>query len=143
MANPTKILEYDLDLDLQKLINDLKLINEDIKLANSESGKKISERLKEIEKRVVSLNTNQLEAGNFNEIFAYDLDGNVTRQEVTGDNPSVTIYNYKEDGSGELIDSIKTFTNEANDSVEILKTYAYTDGNITGIETNTEITPAV
>ncbi|RHW32004.1 hypothetical protein [Oceanobacillus profundus] len=140
MSNPTKILEYDLGIELQNLLDELKLVNEDIKLANAESGKKISQRLKEIEENVMSFNMNKLETGNFNEFFTYDADSNVIQHEVTGDNPSVTEYGYKEDGSGELKDSTKTFIDTNGNTITIHKTYMYTDGNITGIATSTTVT---
>ena len=140
MSNPTKILEYDLGIELQNLIEELRLVNEDVKLANAESGKKISERLKEIEANVMSFNMNQLETGNFNESFTYDADSNVIQYEVTGDNPSTTVYAYKEDGSGELKDSTKIFINTNGNTISIHKTYEYTDGNITGIATSTTVT---
>lgn len=141
MFTPTKILKYDLAFELQDLLSELEEINDDLKQANIESGKKVSERLQEIEARIRTININQLETGNFSETFTYDEDGNVIKHEVTGENPSITTYMYKNDGSGELESSTKVFTNSDNQTITITKIYTYTDGNITGIQTTTEITP--
>jgi YD repeat-containing protein len=158
MSFPTKILLYDLDADIQQIINDLKDIQgsyatlkerlqninsdlfdpdtkaviEDLIAALNSTNKHISERMEAIE--LAS------EEGNYNESFTYDPDGNVTTHTATGDKNFTVSYNYKPDGSGELTYSEKTYTRSNGDQVTIRKDYTYdANGNITNIQTTTTV----
>lgn len=176
-SNLTKILPYDLDPDLGKLIDDLKrfkgsygslydrlmdlstdtftdevkIVIEDLIDGFQDGGvltiqqiKNIKTALDELKETVDHLDftLETLEMGNYNEAFTYDTDGNVTKQEVTGDRNYTVTYNYKTDGSGELTTSVKEFTQANGDAVKITQTYTYTSGDITGISTVTTVTPA-
>ncbi|CDQ41801.1 hypothetical protein [Virgibacillus salexigens] len=158
MSRPTKILQKDLDVTLQTLINQLKVIQgdaitlsekllnidtsmmgnaeaeviSDLKQAYLDSGKPISQRVAELE--------DELETGNYSEVFTYE-NGNVIKHESSGDRVFTVTYNYKDDGSGELINSVKTFSNGNGKNVQVTKTYSYTNGDITGIQTETLISP--
>jgi hypothetical protein len=161
MSFPTKILLYDLDADIQQIINDLKDIQgsyatlkerlqninsdlfdpdtkaviEDLITALNSTNRHISERIEAIELAG--------EEGNYTESFTYDPDGNVTTHIATGDKNFTVSYNYKPDGSGELTYSEKTYTRSNGDQVTIRKDYTYdANGNITNIQTTTTITPA-
>lgn len=136
-------------LDVTVMNGDTKAVIQDlIDALNNDNKGSASTRLKAIEKKLIDLQNslsnvslNDLEVGNFNEVFTY-TDGNVTKHVSTGDQAFTVIYNYKQDGSGEISTSVKTFTRENGDKVEITKTYSYTNGDITGISTATTITPA-
>ncbi|OXB94743.1 hypothetical protein [Parageobacillus galactosidasius] len=163
MPYPTKILLYDLDTEIQQIINDLKAIQgsyatlkdrltnintdlldsdtkaviEDLITSFNNTHRHISERIESIEL------ANTEGEGNYNESFTYDADGNVITHTVTGDKNYTITYNYKTDGSGELIYSEKTYTRSNGDQVTIRKDYTYdAKGNITNIQTITTITPA-
>jgi YD repeat-containing protein len=163
MSYPTKILLYDLDTEIQQIINDLKAIQgsyttlkdrltnintdlfdpdtkaviEDLITSLNNTSKHISERIEAIEL------ANAEGEGNYNEDFTYDPDGNVITHTVTGDKNYTVTYNYKSDGSGELTYSEKTYTRSNGDQVTIRKDYTYdANGNITNIQTTTTIIPA-
>lgn len=163
MPYPTKILLYDLDAEIQQIINDLKAIQgsyatlkdrltninsdlfdpdtkaviEDLITSLNNTNKHISERIEAIEL------ANTEGEGNYNESFTYDADGNVITHTVTGDKNYTITYNYKTDGSGDLIYSEKIYTRSNGDQVTIRKDYTYDDkGNIINIQTTTTVTPA-
>jgi YD repeat-containing protein len=168
MPYPTKILLYDLDAEIQQIINDLKAIQgsyatlkdrltninsdlfdsdtkavvEDLITSLNDTGQHISERIEQLEQQIQEIESFG-EEGNYNESFTYDPDGNVITHTVTGDRNFTVTYNYKPNGSGELTYSEKTYTKPNGDQVTIRKDYTYdANGNITNIQTTTTITPA-
>lgn len=163
MPYPTKILLYDLDTEIQQIINDLKeiqgsyatlkdrLTNINTDLLDSDTKAVIEDLItsfnnthRHISERIESIELANTEGeGNYNESFTYDADGNVITHTVTGDKNYTITYNYKTDGSGELTYSEKTYTRSNGDQVTIRKDYTYdAKGNITNIQTITTITPA-
>lgn len=134
------MLGEDEQLVLQDLID---AYYNDSKGLTRERMQKMEELLTQLQEDLsnIEISQEQVEMGTFNETFEYDTDGNVTKHTSTGERAFTVTYTYKEDGSGELVDSTKTFTDKDNNTVEIYKTYTYdTEGNITGINTITTVT---
>lgn len=171
-TNSTKILQYDLDDWISKLLEELKKIQgihasfEDVfKNINVEQmtgdtkkimqdlidgynndGKGLTiDRLQKVEASIKGLGSDLLIEGNFKEVFTYDpIYGNVTKHDVTGDKMYSVIYNYSDAENGVLSTSVQTSKDSKNQDVKITKTYKYDSlGNITDIDTVTVITPVV
>ncbi len=125
--------------DTKKVIKDL------IDAYNNDFKGTASERIRNLEDKIMQLgdeiSLETLDQGSFNETFDYDADGNVILHTVKGDRNYSVRYNYKNNNSGELTTSVKTFTDTSGNQVKIVKAYTYTNGDITGIETTTTITP--
>lgn len=132
--------------DEKKVLQDLiDAYFNDSKGLTRERIQKIEDLLTQLQEDLsnISISQEAIEMGNFNEEFVYDTEGNVTKHTVTGERAFTVTYNYKTDGSGELIDSSKVFQDEEGNDVEIKKIYTYTNGDITGIQTTTIVIPKV
>jgi hypothetical protein len=170
-SNPTKILLYDLDADLGKLMDDLKklqgefptlydrltkigvdLLDEDTKrvvqdLINgySKTSKLTVKRIEDLE---YMLQVALTDGKDGSEKFTYDPTyQNVTKHEVKDTLGSVLFtvdYEYVSLESGKLKHSIKTFKDAEKNTVEVKKVYTYDlNDNITDIVTTTTKTPPV
>lgn len=163
-SNPTKILAYDLDPELGKLIGELtqftgsytslyeRLMNltpdtfdphtqaviENLIAGYENGGVHIVQRLEQVRMELM------YESGTFNEVFTYDPTyGNVVKHETTGSKNVTVVYNYADMAAGKLSTSVQTSLNTKGDTVKVTKTYTYdADENITSIATATAITPA-
>lgn len=141
MANPTKILLYDLNEDIKAVLKDL-LDSYAASLIPETTGteKHISVRMEDLKKK---LNATINEEGNFKESFVYNENGDVVTHTVTGDFNYIITYKYdtvvESATFGELKESEKVFQNADGKTVKVKKIYTTTAGDITGIETITSL----
>lgn len=168
-SNPTKILTYDLDPELGKLVDDLKklqgtystlyerltkigvdLLNEDEKKViqdlldgYTKTSKQAIKRIQDLE-AIIPLAMTDDETGS--DKFTYDPEfQNVTKHEVkNGLGVAVYTVNYEYVSleSGKLKQSIKTYTDADSNTVTVTKVYTYdANDNITDIVTTKTKTP--
>lgn len=168
-TNPTKILLYDLDPELGKLMDDLKriqdqfpslyerltnigidLFDEDTKRVVTDlvDGYNLSSKLavKRIEELEDKFKMGLTDGSDGSEAFDYDpVYQNVTKHTVKNKLGAILYtvdYNYSDPENGTLQDSQKKYTDANGNGVLIKKTYSYdNNGNITGITTATTVTP--
>lgn len=167
-ANPTKILLYDLDPELGKLMDDLKRLRGDSEtlydrlsnigpdLMGEETASAVTDlidgynltskrTIKRVEDLEYMFKMGLTDGSDGSETFDYDpVYQNVTKHTVKNKSGSTLYtvdYNYSDPENGTLKDSQKKYTDANNNSVLIKKTYSYdNNGNITGISTATTVT---
>lgn len=157
----TKILLYDLEENVQKIIQDLidiqgtyeslkerltninpelfdpdtKAVIKDLIDSFHRTNKHLSERLEDLKL--------ESDEGNYDEVYEYDSDGDVIRHVVSGDKNYTITYHYSENENKELMYSEKTYRNSKGEQVTIRKNYTYDEtSNIRHIQTTTTIMPS-
>lgn len=172
MPNPTKILQYDLDMSLSKVFDELEklktdmhqtslydlfsninvdmlsdkeaLIIKDLMDGYEKSQKLTIQRIKEIE---LLLQAGLEDGQDGTEKYEYEPEfNNVVKETFKDVNGKVVYeisYDYVDLESGKLNYSEKKFTDQDGNSVSIKKTYTYNaNDDISDIVTQTTVTPA-
>ena len=130
-------------IEVTDMIGDTKAIIDDlINAKNNDAKGTTAERIRNLELNQGKVNQQDAKVeGNFNEVFTYDADGDISKHSANGEQSFETIYTYSTIGGEKVMTgSTMKFRNGNNQKVVVSKTYSY-NGNldIVGIATATTV----